>query len=156
VSVVMLTFNNDTSIIDGLRRAFEARVKLLRTIPGFVRLLIGLFLIAQFAGVVSSPRSSAMPLATAPAAHEHSHHTQGYADHAQHRADPRKPHDHHDHGGSLADTCCALHAYFAGVLPPVMAIETGSIIGEPLSADPDNQALGVPPSRLDRPPRPLH
>jgi len=69
--------------------------------------------------------------------------------------DEGKPHHHGDQGGNLADTCCALHAYFAGVLPPVMAIETRSVIGEPLAARPDDQVLGVPPSRLDRPPRPL-
>jgi hypothetical protein len=151
----MLTLNGDGSIIDSLRRTFEAFVKLLRTIPGFVRLLVGLFLVAQFAGVVSSPRSTALPLATVLASHDHHHHTQNHADHTQDVADQGKPHDHHDHGGTLADTCCALHAYFPGVLPPVMAIATENIVGESLSVDPDKQALGVPPGRLDRPPRPL-
>jgi hypothetical protein len=126
-------------------------MKLLRTIPGFVRLLVGLFLVAQFAGVVSSPRSSAMPLSTTLTAHDHSHH------HADHRPDhpEQGKHDHHDHGGTLADTCCALHAYFAGVMPPVIAIATEGIIGEPLSVAPDNEAAGVSRGRLDRPPRPL-
>jgi hypothetical protein len=130
-------------------------VKLLRTIPGFVRLLVGLFLVAQFAGVVSSPRSSAMPLATASAAHDPSHYAHDLADHMQSHPDRGKPHDHRDHGGTLADTCCALHAYFAGVLPSVIAIATEGIIGEPLSVAPDNGAAGVSPGRLDRPPRPL-
>ena len=130
-------------------------MKLLRTIPGFVRLLVGLFLVAQFAGVVSSPRSGAM-LATPSASHEHHHHTQDLNDHAHDQADHGMPHGHHEHGGTLADTCCALHAYFAGVLPLAIAIKTESIVGEPLSAGPDQQALGVPAGRLDRPPRPLH
>jgi len=124
-------------------------VKSLRTIPWFVRLLVGLFLVAQFAGVVSSPRASALPLPTAAAPHDDHHHAQDHGDHG-------KPHDHHDHGGTLADTCCALHAYFAGVLPPVAAIETEGVVGEQLSVGPDHLALGIPRGRLDRPPRPLH
>jgi hypothetical protein len=130
-------------------KAVEACVKLLRAIPGFVRLLVGLFLVAQLAGVVSAPLASALPMATALASPDHHHHAQNHGDHG-------KLHNHHDHSGSLADPCCALHAYFAGVLPPVVAIETESPIGEPLSVGPDNLALGIPPGRLDRPPRPLH
>jgi hypothetical protein len=49
-----------------------------------------------------------------------------------------------------------LHAYFGGVLPPVVAIETEGVVGEQLSVGPDNLALGIPRGRLDRPPRPLH
>jgi hypothetical protein len=112
-------------------------------------LLIGLFLVAQFAGVVSSPRASALPLATVAASHDQHHHAHDHGEQG-------RPHDHHDHGGTLTDTCCALHAYFAGVLPPVMAIETGSFIGESLTVGPDALARGVSPGRLDRPPRPLH
>jgi hypothetical protein len=118
-----------------------------RTIPRFVRALVALFLVAQFAGVVSSPRAEAQPIAAA----SQSHHQYGH-DHG----DTGTAHHHHgDHGGNLADTCCALHAYFAGVLPPVIAIETGSVIGEPLVIGRDHQSVGVPPGRLDRPPRPL-
>jgi hypothetical protein len=122
-------------------------VRQLRAIPGFVRLLVGLFLVAQFAGVVSSPRASALPVAAALAAHDHNHHASGHAD-------QRERPDHHGHG-NLADTCCALHAYFAGVLPPAVAIKTESVIGEPLLAHADDLALGIPGGRLDRPPRPL-
>ena len=122
-------------------------MKSLRTMPWFVRLLVGLFLIAQFAGVVSSPRASALQLATASV-------SQGHHQHAHDQADGAKPHDHHDHSGSPADTCCALHAYFSGILPPVIAIENRSVIAESLSVSPDTSALGVPPERLDRPPRP--
>jgi len=115
-----------------------------RTIPGFVRLLAAMFLVAQFAGVVSSPRANALPLANAAAAH------------GQHQHD-RYDHAGHHHGVSgqdVADTCCALHAYFAGVLPPAIAIETGIVIGESLAISPDDRERGVPPGRLDRPPRP--
>jgi len=119
-----------------------------RTIPGFVRLLVALFVVAQFAGVVSSPRANALPIANAAAAHDH--HQYGH-DHAG----EGNVHHHGDHGGNLADTCCALHAYFAGVLPVPIAIDTGSAIGESLAVDRDDQDRGMPPGRLDRPPRPL-
>jgi len=119
----------------------------LRTIPGFVRLLIALFWVAQLSGVVSSPRANAQTIPTAVA---HTHHQHTYD-----KGDERKAHDHGDHGGNLADTCCALHAYFAGVLPPVAAIETVSVAGKRLAAGPDDPGLGVPSGRLDRPPRPL-
>jgi hypothetical protein len=112
----------------------------LRTIPRFARLLVALFLVAQFAGVVSSPRAGAQPASQSHHQLGHNHVDTGNA---------------HHHGGDLSDTCCALHAYFAGVLPPVIAIETGSIIGEPLVVGRDDQSVGVPPGRLDRPPRPL-
>ena len=119
-----------------------------RTIPAFVRLLAALFLVAQFAGVVSSPRAGAQPIPNA--ATSHSHHQHGHD-----QADEGKVHHHGDHSGNLADTCCALHAYFAGVLPPAILIETGSAIGESLAVGPDDGGHGVPPGRLDRPPRPL-
>jgi hypothetical protein len=119
-----------------------------RTIPGFVRLLVALFVVAQLAGVVSSPRANAQPIPDAATAH--SHHQHGY-DHA----DEGNVHHHGDHGVNLADTCCALHAYFAGLLPPPIVIETGNIIGECLAVAPDDLNCGVPPGRLDRPPRPL-
>jgi hypothetical protein len=118
-----------------------------RTIRGFVRLLVALFVVAQFAGVVSSPRASAQPIANAAAHNDHQH----GRDHAD---EGKLPH-HGDHSGNLADTCCALHAYFAGVLPPAVLIETGSVIGESLAVDPDDRHRGMPPVRLDRPPRPL-
>jgi hypothetical protein len=125
-------------------------VKLLRTIPWFTRLLVGLFLVAQFAGVVS--RANALPMTVAASqarasqmdgseVHHHVHNDQGGL---------------HDHGGNPADTCCALHACFAGVLPPVIAIATETAVGEPLSVRPDDLAPGAPGGRLDRPPRPLH
>jgi hypothetical protein len=123
----------------------------LRTVPVFVRLLVGLFLAAQLAGVVSSPRASAHPAmpdaGIAPSHHDHAHH------HDDGSGSGPAPHQHD--GGNLADTCCALHAYFAGVLPPAVAVKTASIVGERLAARPDDQAPGLPPGRLDRPPRPL-
>jgi len=115
-----------------------------RTIPGFVRVLVALFLVAQFSGVVSSPRANAQT----PAVASHLHHQHGH-DHG----DAAMPHDHG--GANLADSCCGLHAYLAGILPPVIAIETERVVGEPLAVGPDDLGLGVAPGRLDRPPRSL-
>ena len=127
------------------RRFVSSHMNLFRTIPRFVRLLVALFLVAQFAGVVSSPRAGAQPIAAA---------SQGHHQHGHDHGGPGKSHHHGDQGGTLADTCCALHAYFAGVLPPIIAIKTGSIVSEPLALGRDDQNVGVPPGRLDRPPRP--
>jgi hypothetical protein len=120
------------------------------TIPGFVHVLVAMFIVAQFSGVVPSPRSNAQPV---PDAIAHAHH-QHAADHTHDHG--QGPAHHHDgDNGNLADTCCALHAYFAGVLPPVIAIEATSIVGQRLAAGINDHGFGVPPDRLDRPPRPL-
>jgi hypothetical protein len=124
----------------------KSSMKWLRTIRGFVRLLVALFLVAQFAGVVSSPLADEQPSPSA--VHSHSHHQHGH-DHA----DGANPHQH-QHDGNPADSCCALHTYFAGVLPPVIEIATGDVISKSLVLAPAAQAVGVPPGRLDRPPRP--
>jgi hypothetical protein len=112
--------------------------------------LVAMFIMAQFSGVVPSPRSNAQPV---PDAIAHAHH-QHAADHTHDHG--QGPAHHHDgDNGNLADTCCALHAYFAGVLPPVIAIEATSIVGQRLAAGINDHGFGVPPDRLDRPPRPL-
>jgi hypothetical protein len=118
-----------------------------RTIRGFVRLLVALFVVAQFAGVVSSPRANAQPIANAVTAHDHHQHGHDRGDQANHHPG--------DGSGNLADSCCALHAYFTGVLPPAIGIETGSVVGQSLAVEPDDQDRGILPGRLDRPPRPL-
>jgi hypothetical protein len=133
-------------------------MKLLRTIPWFTRLLVGLFLAAQFTGMVSR-RADAMPVAPAGASQmdalytdaskAHHHHAQGHSSHGM-------PSDHSDCSGNPADACCALHACCAGLLPPAVAIAAETIAGEPLAAGPDNAALGARGGRLERPPRPLH
>lgn len=132
----------------------RAPMKWLRTMPGFVRVLVALFMLAQFAGVVSSPLASAEPAANAGAAPEHSGHDHAVG-HAGHHHDGGEPsHQHRSDAAALADACCALHAYFVGMMPPAIAIETASVIGEPLALATDNRAPSVPPDRLDRPPRP--
>jgi hypothetical protein len=139
-------------------------MKLLRTIPWVTRLLVGLFLVAQFAGMVSSPRANALTMsaATAPqtdASHVSASHAVAsglHHQHAQGHGDGGMPCAPHDHSGNPTDTCCALHACFAGLLPPVVAIATGAVAGEPLSASRDDLAPDARGGRLDRPPRPLH
>jgi hypothetical protein len=135
-----------------------ARMQRLRSIPGFVRVLVALFALAQFAGVVSSPRTGAHPADMLRSAvhrgahagldvHAHMHDTQP--------SGPVAPADHqHDGHASLADACCALHAYFVGMLPFVMTVAATAARNSRLVAAPDPQDPGTPADRLDRPPRP--
>jgi hypothetical protein len=119
----------------------------LRRLSGLVRLLVALFVVAQFSGVVSSPRGEAAPVAnmdTAIIHHQHMH------DHGEGMLP-----GHGTRDLNLADVCCALHAYFVGVMPPLVTIETKNTIGEPLAVGPDDRRPGVASGRLDRPPRPL-
>jgi hypothetical protein len=120
----------------------------LRTIRPFVRLLVALFMVAQFAGVVSSPFANADATAGALASlsPEHAHHPSMGQTHEHH---------HPDHGGNPAVACCALHAYFVGVISPVIGILTDWTVGETLVASLVDKEPGLPPGRLDRPPRPL-
>jgi hypothetical protein len=134
-------------------------MKLLRTIPWFTRLLVGLFLAAQFAAMVSSPRANALPVSAAGAFHLDTLHTdasQGHHHHVQGHDGHAIPCGHQDNGGNPAETCCALHACFAGLMPPAVTIAAEIAAGEPLAASPDDVARGATADRLDRPPRPLH
>jgi hypothetical protein len=118
----------------------------LRTIKDFVRVLVALFVIAQFAGVVASPLASAEAFAKAAASRVHDHHAH--------------LHDHdgntvHHHGDGQVDRCCALHAFFAGILPPVIELPAAVTPGQRLVVNLADIAHGVAIGRLDRPPRPL-
>jgi ABC-type Zn2+ transport system substrate-binding protein/surface adhesin len=129
----------------------------LRMIRHFVHLLVAAFVFAQFAGVVASPLASAEALATAALAtaaahhddHAHAHHHHGGAG-AHHQG------DQHDQDTDHADQCCALHAFFAGVLPPVIAADLREAAGQRLTPHFADIGVGVGLGRLDRPPRPLH
>jgi hypothetical protein len=116
----------------------------LRTITHFTRILVALFLVAQLAGVASSP------LASAHAAASHVDHP-----HAHGQGHGEAGHHHGDRSGDRADSCCALHAFFAGVLPPAITLETADITGVQPVAALNDAVAGVDPGRLDRPPRPL-
>jgi hypothetical protein len=128
-----------------------------RTKARATKLLVALFLVAQFAGVVPSPLWQAHAAAGAAVAHPSQHHSDGR--HAGgHQADYR--HDacaHPDTGACTdhADYCCALHAFFAGILPPAAAIENAVVAPEALRPAVSSAALGLHPGRLDRPPKPL-
>lgn len=117
----------------------------LRTIAGFVRVLVGLFLVAQFSGVVSSPLANAPGFEMAAASHQHHQHIHSRMD--------TRPVSHH--GEQDGNTCCALHAFFAGILPAAIKVETLNVVGQRIAAELNDLGLGVNPSRLDRPPRPF-
>jgi hypothetical protein len=146
-------------------------MKVLRTIPWFTRLLVALFLAAQFAGMVSMPHANAAPMPHAGASHvtasgmavsvPHASHMHPSAAHhdapAQGNGSSGMPCGHHDGGGAPADTCCALHACFAGLMPPAVAVAAEIVASEHLPAGADDRAASAPSDRLDRPPRPpLH
>jgi len=124
-----------------------------RTITRFVRLLIGLFVIAQFAGVISSPLAGVQSRHTEAAFHVHYRHGQdtggqdtGGQQILGHPGDPT---------GDPADHCCALHAFFTGVVPAVIAVEAVDVGARRLAADFADITVAVAPGRLDRPPRRL-
>src|SRR5262245_38114657 len=83
-------------------------MSILQTMRSCAPWLLGLFLIAQVAGV--------MPLLSLHAADEMAH-----AGTTLDRGDHRASATHHDHdrgsGGSMSDECCAVHHHLAGVLP---------------------------------------
>jgi hypothetical protein len=127
-------------------------LKRLRTTPWFIRVLVGLFLVAQFSGVVSSQRASALPAAGARALHDRGQDAQDCAHHC-------KPQDHHQdrHDGSdPAGVCCGPHACCAGALPSLPGVGSECTGGEPIADIADGPTLGLLGGRLDRPPRPLH
>jgi hypothetical protein len=137
--------------------AREGPMQWFRTIPRFVRALVALFVLAQFAGVVSPPLAQAH---TVPgAAISHIGHYNADGDHATaHRADGHRQNGClHPEGSACpdhVDYCCALHAFFAGVLPPAPAIDNVVLASERLRPAVTDVALGLQPGRLDRPPRP--
>jgi hypothetical protein len=118
----------------------------LRTIARFIRILVGLFVLAQFAGAVSSPFASAWAFDRGVATHVHHHHAGagevgGMA------------HEHDGQQQNHADYCCALHAFFAGVLPSVAAVESMTLTGQRVAANLSHAGIGLAPGRLDRPPK---
>jgi hypothetical protein len=115
-----------------------------RTITAFTRWLVALFLVTQLAGVVpfSSGSEHAAHAASAAEAHHHHHGGPGPSHHGDRTADP-------------ADHCCALHAFFAGILPPAIVVDTFAVAATRVVGGPAAARIGAPPGRLDRPPRSL-
>ena len=121
-------------------------MKRFRTMRRVVPWLVGLFLLAQFAGVV--PRVVYAHTDTKPvAAHQHHQYVHNQSNHnkAQHQ-DPDQQH------GNIADQCCALHL-INGVLSLVIASSPIELASQPLLAVPARDAAGINLSPLDRPPR---
>jgi hypothetical protein len=125
----------------------KARMQWLRTITSFVRVLVALFVITQFAGVVPSPLASAEAYAGAVALHvQHQH--------LHLLPDQRESADRHSNpSGGHVDRCCALHAFFAGLLPSLVAIETTTPPAQQLLAHLAESRVGIVLGRLDRPPK---
>lgn len=119
-----------------------------RTIPRFVRALAALFVLSQFAGVVSSPFTATQASASTVALGTHHHHAHHYSDRGPQNKDG-------DHSTQHADYCCALHAFFTGLLPPLFAVERGRVAGYRFDFELADMIVGVEPARLDRPPKPL-
>ena len=135
-------------------------MKRLRTLRRFVPFLIGLFMVAQLAGVVSSEEmhpDAGIAVAAADQAVDHAAHQHGHAGENHH-------HSHHGTGGAIdhglagngvAGQCCALHAFMVGMVPMVLTTPTVAFRrGEQLEIDGD-RFTGLGANRLDRPPRSL-
>lgn len=119
-----------------------------RTIPHAIRVLVALFLIGQFAGIVPSPLASTEAFASAVASHLDYHHAQlhNFQGSTAHRA---------DHNADRPDRCCALHAFFAGVLPSPATVEIKALSGQRIVGDLADIGGGLIQGGLDRPPRSL-
>ncbi len=118
---------------------------LFRTLRRFVPWLVGLFLVAQLAGIV--PRAAhALPDAMPAAGHAHHQHAHDYAD------DRTTRHHHDDQGANLADQCCALHLLTA-VVPLLAAAIPADIAAGSLLAGSGPRVTGVGGDLLYRPPR---
>jgi hypothetical protein len=124
----------------------------LRTKTLAVRLLVALFLAAQFAGVIALPPAHAHVAVAAHAAHHHDGVHAGQHTVGGHRNDGCA---HPDACPDRADYCCALHAFFVGILPPSAGMTNPVPTGEALRSAVTRAALGYQPGLLDRPPRPL-
>jgi hypothetical protein len=123
----------------------------LRTSRKIVPWLVGLFMVAQFAGVV--PFREAFP--SAAVGHTHAHeHAAGVSDTHKHANDGAAHHHHDDDASTPGDECCALHS-FAAIVPAVLTAAIAAAVGKPLEDRRLENIAGITPSRLDRPPRTL-
>jgi hypothetical protein len=119
--------------------------------------LLGLFLIAQFAGVVplvtvhlehaiASEQDAAADSGDGLAAghaESHAHHH-----HVHHGSGP------HDHGASDPnDQCCTLHHHLAGVLPEAAPARAADLVVAAIVALPLALLVPADPGLLERPPK---
>ena len=111
------------------------------------RLLTGLYLAAQVAGVVPLIHDHTLNIfeTTPIAGHVHVHL-------ASNTAQPDA--DHHHGLIDFHDQCCAIHS-LSGPLPPAIAVAPAETAGIPVSPAPLIARVGFHPARLDRPPKSL-
>jgi hypothetical protein len=133
-------------------------VQRLRTFRRIVPFLIGLFMAAQLAGVVSLEESHGSPGIAAATEHHPADHAAYLAYSGDH---------HHGHGGvdtathhglgggGVVGPCCALHAFLVAVAPIVL-IAPVVMFGRGERLDIGAEVFtGLAAKRLDRPPRSL-
>jgi hypothetical protein len=133
--------------------AGKNRMISLRTRRRFRCWLLGVFLIAQLAGVVplmtihlehaiASAQDAAADFGNADAV-SHAHHH-----HVHHGSGP------HDHGASDPnDQCCTLHHHLAGVLPHAAAAGATDLVVAALVSLPPAPIVAADPGQLERPPK---
>jgi hypothetical protein len=131
----------------------------LRTAHGLTAWLIGLFMLAQLAGVVPFRDAHASPTAAhAPAnigtAHARGDHVHKHSAGQAHFHGEEHQHSDTDRAGLLADQCCALHG-LAAIVPVVVAAVPAGIIGERIADARIDRMAGIVAGRLDRPPKHL-
>jgi len=124
-----------------------------RTTRKFVPWLIGLLVVAQFAGVVPFRQAFASPSVSHTHLHEHAERVDGSVAHT-HMGDGAT--HRHDTGDAAApsDKCCALHGLIA-IVPVVITAALVVLVGKPLEDRRLQNFTGITPGRLDRPPRTL-
>jgi hypothetical protein len=128
-----------------------------RTRRWFGRWLLGLFLIAQLAGVV--------PLVTVHLEHSIASEQDAAADSGDAGASAHAVshvHHHHVHRGSLPhdhgasdpnDQCCTLHHHLAGVLPDAAPARGADLVLAAIVALPPAPLVAADPGLLERPPK---
>jgi hypothetical protein len=122
----------------------------LRTIRALVPWLVGLFVVAQLAGVVPVREASASHSLIQLGGHVHDHG----------KAAGQSGHHHHDHGMhdhgmvDLDGACCALHALLIGIIPQELGTAPVNFARAALTMISEAPLAAIHPGRLDRPPRP--
>jgi hypothetical protein len=118
----------------------------------FGRWLLGLFLIAQLAGVVplvavhlqhiaAAEQDVTDDAASEPMQHAHHHHVhQGSGQHDHGAADPN-------------DQCCTVHHHLAGVLPLPAGSDTNDVPLASIVSLPPRALVASDPNLLERPPK---
>ncbi len=110
--------------------------------------LLGLFLIAQLAGVVPVMFDHAVHVFESQPAVADAHDNNVPGNNAPGR------HGDHRHGiGDVKDECCSLHHHLAGVIPFTMPTAAFNLAAVPLVAPPLDALASADPILLERPPK---